>query len=238
MKNLMLFIMNDLLIERLEYLKKIMPVRNLNEQNPVVVLLDPGHGGMINGKYVTAPDKMADHGFFTFYEGLWNRVVVWMTAQVMFLNNQSYHIIVPEDKDITVYERVRRAEAIAKEFRGTVYKPYYHSVHGNAHGQSQANGVEIYTSPGYTKSDPIATLYYQQLIKLGWKMRNDFSDGDPDKEERFYVLVNTSMPAILSETGFYTNPEEVRRMMNMDNIKMIAELFVRAHKEVVHLNLI
>ena len=34
-------------------------------------------------------------------------------------------------------------------------------------------------------------------------MRKDTSDGDPDKEANFYVLVHTSMPAILSENFFY-----------------------------------
>jgi len=230
--------MNNHIIDRLTYLKKVVPVRQILQDNePVVVLLDPGHGGLIDSKYVTAPNKMAKHPFGEFYEGLWNRVVVWAHAQKLFLSKHNYHIIVPEDKDVTVYERVRRAEAIARELKGK-YKCYYHSVHGNAFGLADVNGVEVYTSPGWTKSDAIATLYYQQLFKLGWKMRPDWSDGDPDKEERFYVLMNTTMPSILSETGFYTNPQEVQKMIQLGTINNISDLFLHAHNELLKLKLL
>ena len=44
-------------------------------------------------------------------------------------------------------------------------------------------------------------------------MRKDTTDGDPDKESNFYVLVNTSMPAILSENFFMTNSDNCHRYL-------------------------
>jgi N-acetylmuramoyl-L-alanine amidase len=47
----------------------------------VVWILDPGHGGMIDGKYQTFPNKMCDHGDFIFYEGVFNRQIVVKLAK-------------------------------------------------------------------------------------------------------------------------------------------------------------
>ncbi len=45
-------------------------------------------------------------------------------------------------------------------------------------------------------------------------MRTDYSDGDLDKERRFYVLTRTKMPAILTENFFMDNFEEFRDILN------------------------
>ena len=39
-------------------------------------------------------------------------------------------------------------------------------------------------------------------------MRKDHTDGDPDKESQFYVLKNTSCPAVLLEFGFMDRLED------------------------------
>lgn len=229
----------DSIIDRLAYLKKIVPVRQLDPTKPLMILIDPGHGGMVNGKYTTAPNKMFDHGDFVFYEGVYNRLIAYELALQLRMNNYSYHILVPEDTDPSVYERVRRAETIKKEMKGTIHeKMYYHSIHGNAFGLENVSGVEVFTSPGYTKADPLATIYFHHLAQLGWKMRPDWSDGDPDKEEKFHVLVNSTMPALLSETGFYTNYEEAKLMLKIDTVQAIAHLFLMAHSEIIKLKLI
>jgi len=89
----------------------------------------------------------------------------------------------------------------------------YLSVHSNAGG---GNGSEVFTSPGSTRSDDIATIFGQEFQKEfpDRKLRTDFSDGDLDKERRFYVLTKTKMPAILTESFFMDNFEEFRDILN------------------------
>jgi len=214
------------------------PVRNRSRKCPYVEIIDPGHGGIIDGKYVTAPDKMWKHPGFTFYEGVFNRAVAWRHAQDMFANNRSYEIVVYNNHDISRLERVARAKDIHKEALKAGFKTYYHSIHGNAFGVQSVKGVEVYTSPGTTKSDPVATVYYYQLAKLGWNMRPCFQDGDPDKEARFTVLTETPMPAILSETGFFSNPEEAKLMSELFTVNQIALLMTQADQRVQQLNLL
>ena len=64
----------------------------------------------------------------------------------------------------------------------------------------------------------MATCIYQQIMnqfpdRLG---RSDYSDGDADKEARFYVLVHTDAPACLVEMAFISNDEEAALLADPD----------------------
>jgi N-acetylmuramoyl-L-alanine amidase len=64
-------------------------------------------------------------------------------------------------------------------------------------------------------------------------MRPDYSDGDPDKEEDFYVIRHTVMPAVLTENFFMDrlNPD-CELMMSKDGVKRIASAHVKAIKKI------
>ena len=94
----------------------------------------------------------------------------------------------------------------------------YISIHNNAAPRpGTASGFEIFTSPGKTRADDLAELIYKKvevLYKgLGLKMRYDLSDGDHDKEEKFYVLTNTRMPAVLIECLFFDDYSDYKFLM-------------------------
>lgn len=165
------------------------------------VLLDNGHGGLIDGQYQTA-GKRKDWGSGSIiYEGEFNRAIVNGIIQELTFANIKYVNIAPEYWDVSLETRVRRANKYAAR------SSFYLSVHSNAGG---GTGSEIFTSPGNTKSDKIATIFGHEYIEEfpDRRFRADFSDGDLDKEQRFYVLVKTIMPAILTENFFMDNREE------------------------------
>ena len=84
------------------------------------------------------------------------------------------------------------------------------SIHCNSAASPNAQGYEVWTSPGDTESDVLATCIYEQIAAEFPDLagRADYSDGDPDKESRFYVLVHTEAPACLVEMAFISNDEE------------------------------
>ena len=43
--------------------------------------------------------------------------------------------------------------------------------------------------------------------------RHDYSDGDPDKESLFYILVNTKSPWILPECLFFDNYKDYSKLI-------------------------
>ena len=108
-------------------------------------------------------------------------------------------------------KRVQIVNAIAKKT-----DCLYISIHVNASAKSgwdKATGFSIYTSPGETKSDTLATDIFDEATKLlkpiGKSLRKDISDGDPDFEENFYVLRKTVCPAVLTENFFQNSKSDV-----------------------------
>ena len=53
------------------------------------------------------------------------------------------------------------------------------------------------------------------------KLRGDYSDGDIDYEEGFYILKHTMCPAVLTENGFMTNEKECRWLQTEEAIESI-----------------
>ena len=173
----------------------------------MLVLLDNGHGGLINGAYTT-PGKRKDwgeHGII--YEGEFNRAIVNGIIERLTYLKIPYVNIAPEYRDVTLKTRVNRANKYAG------YYCFYLSIHSNAGG---GNGCEFFTSPGVTGSDKIASLFGEEYKKEfpDCRLRADYSDGDLDKEKRFYVLMKTRMPAVLTENFFMDNFDEFKYILN------------------------
>jgi N-acetylmuramoyl-L-alanine amidase len=170
-------------------------------------LIDPGHGSNTPGK------RSPVWGDGTqLLEWEFNRKIAALLIRLLQSEGFKYEVIVSENKDIPLSKRAKRANLIASKNKD--YQCVYISIHGNA-GPEKASGIEVFTSPGQTKSDKFATILLKELAKLGWKMRYDrYRDGDPDKEAKFTVLTKTSMPAVLSENGFYTNEQECKKMLS------------------------
>lgn len=84
------------------------------------------------------------------------------------------------------------------------------SIHCNAAEARSAHGFEVFTSRGTTRADLVAASLYASISRHfpELRARTDYDDGDIDKEANFYVLRNTSMPAVLVETAFITNFSE------------------------------
>ena len=193
-----------------------------------IVLLDNGHGKETAGK--RSPIWSDGSQLF---EWEFNRDIVRRIAEKLQADGVPYRILVPEENDISLSERVKRANEIAKENNGKVYVL---SVHANAGG---GTGWEVYTSPGETKADAIATVFAEEAQRVfvpdGWRMRFDYADGDPDKEAAFYILKHTNCPAIITENFFMDTEKDCRFIMSDDGREQIADMHVAAIKRVVKL---
>jgi N-acetylmuramoyl-L-alanine amidase len=197
------------------------------------VFLDAGHGSLdASGNYTTAPGKQYKHSRGTFhnggwfYEGVWNRVMVNKVAAK--LNNLGIkNIIVSHDYlDIELQYRTDLANWYHRKYR----KGIFISSHANASGSGNARGFEVYTSPGKTTSDRIADYHWnnvKDLLGTRIRYRTDRSDGDYDREARFFVLTKTVMPAILIEHLFFDNYEDATLLMDDEIVERFSEAQVR-----------
>lgn len=202
-----------------------------NEKPNILWLLDPGHGIDTKGKR-----SPIWQGGWQLLEYQYNRNIVNYLISMLTAGGYDYRNIVPELIDIPLSERVLRANRYARVHN--YLKCMYISIHGNAAGIEKASGIEVFTSPGQTKSDEIATIFFKRAQVLGWRMRFDYSDNDPDKESRFTVLTKTTMPAILTETGFYTNQKECKKMIKPSCQIKIASVHYQMIKEIERSNIL
>lgn len=96
------------------------------------------------------------------------------------------------------------------------------SLHTNAAGSgwSSARGWEIYaSSPGDTAGRNIAAKSIAKRVREAGVTVH----GEAVKHERFYVLKNTTAPAVLIEHGFHTNKEDVALLKSADYRAKLAE---------------
>lgn len=211
-------------------------------------LFEAGHGGIIDGVYQTSTYwwKRAffkdgillnpkDHSLewleanndLKYYEGVGNRDIAKRIMTLCDKHGVKYHdILEGSELDISLEERVKRANKIYSKDKSCIYL----SIHSNAFTTQSAEGYEVYTSVGYSNSDKIAPIIFKEIEKEfpNNKGRKDMSDGDVDKEENFYVLRNTAMPAVLSENFFYTNYNECLILASEEGRQRIAEAHFRA----------
>lgn len=198
--------------------------------------IDPGHSGMIDGVYFTAPAKMYKHPDFIFYEGVYNRYISKRLGELLKEKNISHYYTTDSNYDPALSIRAIRANTFMRKYSDR--KHLLISIHGNAapEGSESATGIEVFTSPGNTASDPKASVIFRHLTKAGWKMRTGYKDGDPDKEAKFTILIRTIMPAVLVELGFYTNYEEAKKMSDPENQERFAQLLFDAINEIIENN--
>ena len=199
------------------------------------VFLDAGHGDInpTTGTYDT-PGKRHYHPNYTFhnegwfYEGVWNREVVKRVAMKLQWLQVPYMIVNHEYLDTPLEKRVEIANWYHQEYFD--YSIYL-SSHANASPQHNARGWEVYTYPGYTLSDDLAEMTYDETRnQFGGilRYRTDTSDNDADKEERFYVLKHTIMPAILIEHGYFDHLDDALILQDQNYLNRYAEAQVRA----------
>ena len=194
----------------------------------MLVILDNGHGYDTPGK---CSPKLPDGR--KFYEWKFNRKVVKRIAELCYENGVRYYVLVPEDNDISLKERVRRINAVKEEC-------FLFSIHVNASTNDgswgKAKGISFFTSKGKTKSDEYATILFNEAkneFETEFKLRSDMSDGDPDWEENFYILKNSICAAVLSENFFMDNKEECEFLLTDEAVERVAQIHFRAIKKIM-----
>lgn len=193
------------------------------------ILIDNGHGNNTPGK--RSPDGLLRECFYT-------REIA---AQVVYgLRRQGYdaELLVPELYDIKLLERVHRVNVKCQTYGAS--NVLLVSIHCNAAGNGKewmkARGWEAWTSSGQTEGDKLAECLYESALESftpGTKIRSDWSDGDPDKESQFTLLVKSLCPAVLTENFFQDNKEDVEFLISQEGKDAIVKCHVEGIKKYI-----
>lgn len=193
-----------------------------------IILLDNGHGEETPGKRSPVwPDGAQ------LFEWEFNRDIVRRIVLKCFHAGIRAVTLVPEKTDISLAERCKRANEWYDRAHGDCLVLSIHANAAGANAVGKATGFEVYTSPGVTKADAMATKLVAQLQQdfPKIKMRVDMADGDPDKEANFYILKHTKAPAILAENLFMDTESDCRLLMSDDFRDKLAESYVSFLKQ-------
>ena len=215
------------------------------------ILIDCGHGINTVGKCSPDASKGIVTSPYYFKEYAWAREVGAMVCFLLQSEGYDAELIVQEEVDIPLQDRTNRVNKICYDLGKS--NVILISIHVNAAASDaqwhDARGWSIYTSPGNTKSDALATCIfkvaekefstpgcdYLKNFKSGKQkpIRSDYSDGDPDYESNLWMLSKTSCPAVLVENFFQDNREDVYYLKSYSGKSSCAKVMVKGIKDYI-----
>jgi len=167
-----------------------------------IVMLDPGHGGY-------------DPGAIT-KQGVYEKSINLQIAQKVkeMLGPSGIGVFLTREEDIdyvpdgvqgkTTKKQIdlnRRIE-MAKEAKADLFV----SLHVNATASGQDSGAETFYHSKSDSGKRLAELIQQELIKIPGMNHRIVKPGD------FYIIKNTSMPAVIVEVGYLTSMKEQKKL--------------------------
>src|SRR6059058_3353813 len=161
------------------------------------VVIDAGHGGHdrggIPGQRIAEKDMTLD--------------VAQRLKNV--LSASGYRVVMTRSTDVFVPLGGR--VAIANSYRNAIFV----CIHFNATGRSGASGIETY-------------FYSRESLPLASAIHYYVTGGAPSanrgvRRRGYYVLRRTSIPAVLVECGFLTNPTEAAYAQSVSYRQKLAE---------------
>ena len=192
------------------------------------ILIDNGHGRETAGK--RSPDGRL-------LEWSYNREIARRVVAGLSSLGLDAELLVPEDEDISLYERCRRVNRLCLQLGKR--NVCLISIHVNAAGHGDkwhnAEGWCCYTSPGQTAGDVLANYLCQAALQNlpGHRMRFDYTDGDADQEAAFYILRHTACASCLTENGFMDCVRSCDFLMSDEGKQAIVDLHVQGINEYV-----
>jgi len=165
--------------------------------SPITVVIDAGHGGHdrggIPGQRIAEKDMTLD--------------VALRLRNV--LSASGYRVVMTRSTDVFVPLGGR--VAIANSYRNAIFV----CIHFNATGRSGASGIETY-------------FYSRESLPLASAIHYYVTGGAPSanrgvRRRGYYVLRRTSIPAVLVECGFLTNPTEAAYAQSVSYRQKLAE---------------
>lgn len=176
----------------------------------IAVIIDNGHGT----RAFTDGKCSSDHRY---YEGEWSRKMSRKLAKALEELGFATWLVVPEDEDVGLVERCERANSWARAHRSKYC--IYVSIHSDAdryenlvNGWSGARGMGVHVGLNASEASKVlATNIYNAGMAMGLKGNRK---SNSYKVSNFTVLTGTNMPAVLTESAFHTNKEDVDYLLS------------------------
>ena len=194
----------------------------------LVVIIDNGHGKSTKGK--CSPDKRI-------YEWSYTRDIACDLYNALLNEGIEAHLLVPEEKDISLSERVKREKQVTKEAKKAGKETALISIHLNAAGGDgkwkTATGWSVWIAQEASqKSKQLAQLLYSEAEKE--KLQGNRSV--PETKywvANFKIVSDTSCPAVLTENLFQDNKCDVEILLSEEGKQKLINIHLNAIKKYI-----
>ncbi len=184
---------------------------------PYTVLLDPGHGG-------------EDPGAVSDYSGMKEKDISLKIAVLLrdLLAADNYIPLLTREEDRLEYESgvtdilekrrqdLKRRKKMMDEAGANIVV----SIHLNKFNQTQYYGAQTFFPPKSPESRDLA-VEIQKFLKDKVDQAN--TRVALEKKEQIIILKNLKTPTVIVECGFFSNPDEEKRLASADYQQKIAE---------------
>ncbi len=178
----------------------------INPPDAPTIVIDVGHGGTDRGA----------RGHLPYCE---EKKLCLLTARLVrkYLDQLGYHVVMTRNTDhfISLPKRVE----IAAQSDANIFV----SVHFNSSRSTEAQGIEVFFCD--SKEDKVRTTASRKLADsiLTRLIRRTSANSRGVKKGNFYVIRENTIPAVLVEGGFISNPKERALLKTRDYQEKIAQ---------------
>lgn len=168
----------------------------------ITIAIDPGHGG--NQPGAVYPDENGE-------DVKEKDLTLPMSLTLAdILEDRGYNVVLTRtgDDSVSLADRAKMANAAQAEV--------FVSIHCNALDRTDYEGIFTYYYPNSTKGEALAKQVQAGVVAA----TGGIGRGTPSAN--FQVLRETTMPAVLVETGFMSCPAELARLCDPDYQQQIA----------------
>ena len=194
------------------------------KSNTLTLIIDAGHGGEDGG-------AVGVNGKF---EKDLNLEIAFLIRDMAL--SAGYDTVMTRTEDVLLYDRnvdyKGRKKALDLLARVKIAEKYenavFVSIHMNAFPEKQYSGLQVY----YSKNDPLSEAIAKDIqdgVRLSLQEKNNRKIKPADSN--IYLLDRITLPSVLVECGFLSNPEECARLSSEDyRQKLALSIFLSVSK--------
>lgn len=179
------------------------------------VLIDNGHGVETAGK--RSPDgRLREYAYA-------REIAVRLEQELVSRGIKAYRLV-PEENDVPLSERVKRANKYGID--NVVLVSIHCNAAGNGTSWLPARGWAVYVDPTASKeSKRLATALANTAEDYGLNVRKEM-EGSNYWVQNLYICKHTLCPAVLTENLFQDNKEDVDYLLSEKGKQTIVNLHV------------
>lgn len=182
------------------------------EESPVIIVIDAGHGGSDPGKVGVSGTEEKDINL---------EIALKLRDE---LEKQGFEIVMTREEDTGLEDKGAKSVKVSDlknrvEIIEEARPAMAISIHQNSYTDSAVSGAQVFYYGNSAQGEALALALQESLIENV----DPSNTRAPKENESYYLLKNTSVPTVIVECGFLSNPAEEALLCDGDYQDQIVE---------------